>query len=89
MRIISSLKALVVTLALVSAVALPGTVSAAPAKAKLPPGACAVDKKAVSAGVTCSSKCNAQTSWCVQQFCNYGSLMAVPPCFGPFCAPRC
>ncbi len=94
MRIMSLVKILVVTLAVVSAVALPWGVSAASAKAvkhamKLPPGACAVEKKAVSSGAICSYQCNAQTNWCAQQFCGNGTLVQVLPCFGPFCAPKC
>jgi len=56
---------------------------------KLPPGACAVEKKAVNTGTICSFQCNAQTNWCAQQFCNNGTLVQVLPCFGPFCAAKC
>jgi hypothetical protein len=76
------------------AVALPLSVSAASAAAmkhamKLPPGACAVEKKAVNSGTICSYQCNAQTNWCAQQLCVNGALNQVLPCFGPFCAPKC
>jgi hypothetical protein len=91
MRIMSFVKILVVTLAVVST--LPWSVPAASAKAmkpvKLPPGACAVEKKAVNAGTICSFQCNAQTNWCAQQFCGNGTLVQVLPCFGPFCTPKC
>jgi hypothetical protein len=91
MRIMSFVKILVVTLAVVSA--LPWSMPAASAKAmkpvKLPPGACAVEKRAVNAGTICSFQCNAQTNWCVQQFCNNGALVQVWPCYGPFCAAKC
>jgi hypothetical protein len=54
MRIMSLAKSLVVTLAFISALAMPWSVPAASAKAmkpmKLPPGAGAVEKKAVNAG---------------------------------------
>jgi hypothetical protein len=94
MRIMSFVKILVVTLAFTSAAALPWSVPAASAKAikpvKLPPGACAVEKKkAVNTGTICSFQCNAQTNWCAQQFCNNGALVQVWPCYGPFCAAKC
>jgi hypothetical protein len=92
MRIMSFVKILVVTLAVVSASALSWSVPAASAKAvkhTLPPGACAVEKKAVSSGAICSYQCNAQTNWCAQQFCNNGALVQVWPCYGQFCAPKC
>jgi len=94
MRIISFVRILVVTLAFVSAAALPWSMPAASAKAmkhamKLPPGACAVEKKAVNAGAICSYQCNAQTNWCAQQLCANGTLVQVLPCFGPFCAAKC
>jgi hypothetical protein len=93
MRIISFVKILVVTLAFASAAALPWSVPAASAKAmkpvKLPPGACAVENRAVNAGTICSFQCNAQTNWCAQQFCGNGTLVQVLPCFGPLCTPKC
>ena len=80
------------TLAFVSAVALPWSVPSAFAKAmkpiKLPPGACAVEKKAVSTGTICSYQCNA-ANWCAQQLCSNGALVQVLPCYGPFCAAKC
>jgi hypothetical protein len=94
MRIISIARILVLTLAFISAVALPWGVPAAAAKAmkhtmKLPPGACAVEKKAVNTGAICSYQCNAQSNWCAQQLCSKGALVQVLPCFGPFCTPKC
>jgi hypothetical protein len=93
MRIGSFVKIVVVALAFVSATALPLGVPAASAKAmkpvKLPPGACAVEKKPVNTGTICSFQCNAQTNWCAQQFCNNGTLVQVLPCYGPFCAAKC
>jgi len=94
MRIMSFVKILVVTLAFVSAAALPWSMPAASAKTmkhamKLPPGACAVEKKAVNAGAICSYQCNAQTNWCAQQLCANGTLVQVLPCFGQFCAAKC
>ena len=94
MRIMSFVKILLVTLAVASAAALPWSVPAASAKAmkhtmKLPPGACAVEKKAVSSGAICSYQCNPQTNWCAQQLCSNGALVQVLPCFGTFCAPKC
>jgi hypothetical protein len=76
------------------AITLPWSVPAASAAAmkhamKLPPGACAVAKKAVNSGAICSYQCNAQTNWCAQQLCVNGALNQVLPCFGPLCAPKC
>ncbi len=93
MRNMSFVKVLVVTLSFILAATLPWSVPAA-AKAmkhamKLPPGACAVEKKAVNTGTICSFQCNAQTNWCAQQFCNNGALVQVWPCYGPFCAAKC
>jgi hypothetical protein len=94
MRILSLARILVVTLTFVLAATLPWSVPAASAKAmkqsmKLPPGACAVEKKAVNTGTICSYQCNAQTNWCAQQMCANGALVQVLPCFGPVCAPKC
>jgi hypothetical protein len=94
MRILSLAKILVVTLTFVLAATLPWSVPAASAKAmkqsmKLPPGACAVEKKAVNTGTICSFQCNAQINWCAQQMCTNGALVQVLPCFGPFCAAKC
>ena len=93
MRIMSFVRILVVTLAFVSAAALPWSVPAASAKAmkhamKLPPGACAVEKKAVNTGAICSYQCNA-ANWCAQQLCSNSALVQVLPCYGPFCAAKC
>jgi len=93
MRILSLAKILVVTLTFVLAATLPW-IPAASAKAmkhtmKLPPGACAVEKKAVNTGTICSYQCNAQTNWCAQQMCANGALVQVLPCFGPVCTPKC
>lgn len=69
------------------AVALP---SAASAKTKLPPGACAIGKKSfVASGAACSYQCSALTNTCAQQACWNGALNQIWPCFGPFCAPKC
>jgi hypothetical protein len=94
MRILSLSRILVVTLTFVLAVTVPWSVSVASAKAmkqsmKLPPGACAVEKKAVNTGTICSYQCNAQTNWCAQQMCTNGALVQVIPCYGPFCAAKC
>ena len=94
MRTMSFVKTLAVTLAFSSAVALPWNMAAASAKPmkqsmKLPPGACAIAKKAVNTGTICSFQCNAQTNWCAQQFCSNGTLVQVLPCFGPLCTAKC
>jgi hypothetical protein len=94
MRILSLSKILVVTLTFVLAATLPWSVPVASAKAmkhsmKLPPGACAVEKKAVNTGTICSYQCNAQTNWCAQQMCTNGALVQVLPCYGAFCAAKC
>jgi hypothetical protein len=93
MRIISFAKIVVVTLAFVLAASMPWGIPSASAKAmkhamKLPPGACAVEKKAVNTGAICSFQCNA-ANWCAQQLCTNGTLVQVVPCFGPFCTPKC
>ena len=51
---------------------------------KLPPGACAFEKKGI-----CSFQCNAQTNWCAQQLCTNGVLTQVLPCFSGFCTAKC
>jgi len=94
MRIMSLAKILVLTVAFVLAASLPWSVPAASAKAmkhamKLPPGACAVEKKAVNTGAICSYRRNAQTDWCAQQLCTNGTLVQVLPCFGLFCTAKC
>jgi hypothetical protein len=91
---VSIAKVFVFGLAVALAVTMPLGLSAASAKAmkhtmKLPPGACAFEKKAMNAGTICSYQCNAQTNWCGQQLCVNGALNQVLPCFGPFCAPKC
>ena len=93
MRIISFAKILVVTLAFVLAAGMPWSVPATAAAmkhaTKLPPGACAVEKKkAVNTGTICSFQCNA-ANWCAQQLCSNGALVQVLPCYGPFCAAKC
>ena len=92
MRIISFAKILIVTIAFVSAAALPwsGSATAAMKHAmKLPPGASTVEKKkAVNTGTICSFQCNA-ANWCAQQLCSNGALVQVLPCYGPFCAAKC
>jgi len=94
MRILPLAKILVVMLTFVLAATLSWSVPAASAKAmkhtmKLPPGACAVEKRAVNTGTICSYQCNTQTNWCAQQMCANGSLVQVLPCFGPVCTPKC
>ena len=94
MRTMSIARVVVFGLAVTLAGTLPLGLSAASAKAmkhtmKLPPGACAVEKKAVNTGTICSYQCNAQTNWCAQQMCTNGTLVQVLPCFGPFCAAKC
>jgi hypothetical protein len=87
-------KVVALGLAMALAGTLPWSVPAASAKAmkhtmKLPPGACAFEKKAVNTGTICSYQCNAQTNWCGQQLCVNGAFNQVLPCFGPFCTPKC
>jgi len=86
MRAISLVKIVL----LAAAVALPVSFSAAEAKMKLPPGACAIGKKGVlSSGAACSYQCSTVTNTCAQQTCWNGALNQIWPCFGPFCAPKC
>jgi hypothetical protein len=93
MRTISIAKVFVFGLAVALAVTMPLGLSTASAKAmkhtmKLPPGACAVEKKAVNTGTICSYQCNA-ANWCAQQLCSNGALVQVLPCYGQFCAAKC
>jgi len=75
---------------LACAVALPASFSVAEAKAKLPPGACAVGKKSVLPnGGVCSFKCDPVTQWCADQYCANGQLVPALPCWGAFCPPKC
>jgi len=86
MRILSIVEVAV----LADVVPLPLGVSAASAKTmKLPPGACAFEKKGIASGTMCSYQCNAQSNWCAQQLCINGTLTQVLPCFGGFCAAKC
>jgi hypothetical protein len=86
MRVISVLKIAV----LAAAVALPSTFSVASARGmKLPPGACAFEKKAIATGTVCSFKCDPKTMWCQQQLCLNGTLTPVLSCYSGFCAPKC
>jgi len=92
MRTMSIAKVFVFGLAVILA-GTPLGLSVASAKAmkhtmKLPPGACAVEKKAVNTGTICSYQCNA-ANWCAQQLCSNGALVQVLPCYGPFCAAKC
>jgi hypothetical protein len=75
---------------LAGVVALPASFSVADAKAKpLPPGACAFEKKFIAVNTVCSFQCNAATQWCSQQLCLNGQTVAVIPCYGSFCTPKC
>ena len=86
MRIMSVVKVAVLAIGAAS----PLGVSVASAKTmKLPPGACAFEKKGMASGTMCSYQCNAQTHWCAQQLCINGALTQVLPCFGSFCAAKC
>lgn len=86
MRIMSIVKVTVLAIG----VALPLGVSAASAKTKkLPPGACAFEKKGIASGTMCSYQCNGQTNWCAQQLCINGALSQILPCFSSFCAAKC
>ncbi len=86
MRIMSIVKVMV----LAGAVALPASFSAAVAKTKLPPGACAFGKKGViAAGMMCSYNCDAKTGVCAQQACWGGKLTPIISCLPPFCFVKC
>ena len=66
------------------------SLSAASAKVvKLPPGACAFQKVAVTNNSFCSFDCDATTGWCSQQLCTNGTLTKVVPCYGTFCTAKC
>jgi len=83
MRVMSVVKVAL----LAAAVALPSGLAVA--KTKLPPGACAFEKKSIANSTICSYQCNAQTNWCAQQLCTNGALTQVLPCYGSFCAQKC
>jgi hypothetical protein len=85
MKMMSVLKVAMV----LAAVALPASFSAAEAKAKLPPGACAFEKKSVAANTVCSFQCNSTTGWCSEQLCVNGQLVSALPCYGNFCTAKC
>jgi len=86
MRVLSVVKVVL----LAAAVALPAGFSAASAKEmKLPPGACLFDKKAAANGTICSFSCDPKLMWCRQQLCVNGTLVAVLPCYSPFCTAKC
>jgi hypothetical protein len=86
MRVVSLVKVAL----LAGAVALPASFSAADAKTKLPPGACAFGKRGVIAATTiCSYNCDPKTMWCAQQLCINGVLNQVLPCFAGFCTLKC
>ncbi len=73
---------------LAAAVALPSSLALA-AKVKLPPGACAFEKKGIANNTICSYQCNPQTNWCAQQLCTNGTLTQMLPCYSNFCRPKC
>ncbi len=83
------LMSLVKVALLAGAVALPASFSAADAKTKLPPGACAVGRHVVASGTMCSFKCDPKTMWCSQQLCFNGTLSQVLSCYSGFCTPKC
>jgi hypothetical protein len=72
------------------AVAFPASFSVSAKAAPLPPGACAVGKKAAIANTAmCSFQCNPTTGWCSQQMCVNGQLVQVLNCYGTFCTAKC
>lgn len=77
---------------LIGAVALLSSLSGATFAAKMmkmPPGACAFEKKAVATGTMCSYNCNPATNWCSQQVCNNGQFTQLIMCYGSFCTAKC
>ncbi len=87
MRLISLAKVVGLTAAIALTLSFSGVAFAA--KMKLPPGACAFDKKAVGNGLICSYHCDPTKTWCSQQICINGQFTQVINCFLPFCAPSC
>jgi hypothetical protein len=87
MRVIPMVKVVLLTgtIALISGFS--GAASAA--KMKLPPGACAFERKAVGNGFLCSYHCDPTKTWCSQQICVNGGFVQLINCFLPFCAPSC
>ena len=88
MRVISLAKVVGLTAAIALSTSFSGTAFAAP-KMKLPPGACAFEKKSVASNTVCSFDCNAANNWCSQQWCHDGQWTQVINCFGAFCSPKC
>ncbi|MGA2891416.1 MAG: hypothetical protein ABSE22_01020 [Xanthobacteraceae bacterium] len=88
MRTISVLQAVVLATAVAAA-----SFSSADAKGKvapLPPGACAVGKKAALSGTFCSLNCDPKSQWCQQQLCANGTFVSVLPCYNSgFCTVKC
>jgi hypothetical protein len=78
----------IVKIALLAGAVAAMSLSAASAKSKLPPGACALQKGAVANGALCSFNCDA-TGWCSQQWCTNGALTKVVACYGTFCSAKC
>jgi hypothetical protein len=88
MRVMSLLK--IVSLA--AAVALLASFSGASMAAKMtkvPPGACAFEKKFVANGAMCSYDCDPGTMWCSQQMCTNGQFQKIISCYGAFCTNKC
>ena len=86
MRVVSILKvALMIGGAAALLSSLPDTSFAAKMK-KMPPGACAFEKKAVATGTMCSYDCNPTTMWCSQQMCQNGQFQHLIMCYGSFCS---
>lgn len=89
MRVISLLKVGLFAVAVTLCLSFAGASFAAKAM-KLPPGGCAVSKKAALDNFRiCSFDCNPTTKWCSQQMCNNGQLTKIISCYGNFCNPKC
>ncbi len=88
MRVMCVGKAALVAGAVVLLSSYAGVATAAP-KIKLPPGACAFEKRAVASGTICSYECNPENQWCSQQWCQNGQWTRVINCYGPFCSNKC
>jgi hypothetical protein len=84
MRVMSAVKVALVA----AAVALPSGLALAKTM-KLPPGACAFEKKGIANSTICSYQCNPQNMWCSQQLCTNGTLTPMLPCYGSFCTTKC
>jgi hypothetical protein len=56
---------------------------------KVPPGACAFERKVIASGAACSHHCDPKTMWCQQGWCLNGQWTPIVNCYEPFCSAKC